>query len=129
MYIRSLHLYCSRLLKSRLSGFWDRTITSRKGSELVGAAISFPVLILSAMLMLRMFVFCLEILSAGIHEHLFILDTWDSYRGAGIRNYSTEREVEMMRGGLLKMDLNKEIDTHAYLINEDVLVRAGEILD
>ena len=129
MYIRSLHLYCSRLLKSRLSGIWDRTITSRKGSELVGAAISFPVLILSAMLMLRMFVFCLEILSAGIHEHLFILDTWDSYRGAGIRNYSTEREVEMMRGGLLKMDLNKEIDTHAYLINEDVLVRAGEILD
>ncbi len=129
MYIRSLRLYCSRLLKHRLSGFLVRTVTGRKGSELVGAAISFPVLILSAMLMLRLFVFCLEILSAGIHEHLSILETWDSYRGAGIRSYSTEREVEMMRGGLLRMDLNKEIDTHAYLINEDVLVRAGEILD
>ena len=81
------------------------------------------------MLMLRLFVFCLEILSAGIHEHLSILETWDSYRGGGINKYSTEREIEMMRGGLLRMNVTKDIRTNIYLINEDVLVRAGEIFD
>ena len=74
-------------------------IQSRKGSELVEAAISLPILILSVMLMLRLFTFCLEILSAGIHEHLNALEAWDSYRGGGINRYSTEREIEMMRGG------------------------------
>lgn len=96
---------------------------------MVEAAISLPILILSAMLMLRLFTFCLEILSAGIHEHITALEAWDSYRGAGIKRYSTEREVEMMRGGLLRIDVSKSINTHTYLFNEDVLVRAGEIID
>ena len=129
MFTRSLHLFCSRLLKSRHVFSSARMIQSRKGSELVEAAISLPILILSVMLMLRLFTFCLEILSAGIHEHLNALEAWDSYRGGGINKYSTEREIEMMRGGLLRMNVTKDIRTNLYLINEDVLVRAGEIFD
>lgn len=129
MCIRSLRLSCSRLLKNRHAVCLCRTIRSRKGTELVEAAVSFPILILSAMLMLRMFVFCLEILSTGVHEHLAMLEAWDSYRGAGISGYSTEKDVGMLRGGILQMDVSKNISIRTYLINEDVLVRAGELLD
>ena len=35
----------------------------------------------------------------------------------------------MLRGGLLEMNLTKSIKTRSYMLNEDVLVRAGEIID
>lgn len=81
------------------------------------------------MLMLRLFVFYLEILSAGINEHMNALEAWDSYRGAGVRKYSSHREIRMLRGGLLKTNLGKTIDTNSYLLNEDNLVRAGDLFD
>ena len=96
---------------------------------MVEAAISMPVLILTVMLLLRLFTFYLEILSTGIGEHMNALDAWDSYSGAGIRKYSAEKEVHMLRGGLLEMNLTKSIKTRSYMMNEDVLVRAGEIID
>lgn len=88
-----------------------------------------PILILTAMLLLRLFTFYLEILNAGIAEHMNALEAWDSYAGAGFRKYSSEREVTMLRGGLLNIDLVKKIDTDTYLINEDTFVRAGDALD
>lgn len=93
------------------------------------AAIVFPILILTAMLLLRLFTFYLEILSSGINEHMTALEAWDSYRGAGVRKYSSQKEVRMLRGGILKMDLVKKIDTDSFLLNEDVLVRAGDLFD
>ena len=35
----------------------------------------------------------------------------------------------MLRGGLLRKDLTKVIKTRTYLINEDLLVRAGEAFE
>ena len=95
---------------------------------MVEAAVSIPVLILTAMLLLRLFTFYLEILSTGIHDHMNALDAWDSYSGSGFRKYSTETDVDMLRGGVLKRSVSKRINTVTYLLNEDVLVRAGEVL-
>ena len=93
------------------------------------AAVIMPLIILTSMLLLRTFTFYLEILSTGISEHMRALEACDGYRGAGVRKYSTEKEIRMLKGGLLKIDLTKRIDTSSYMINEDLLVRAGEIFD
>ena len=96
---------------------------------MVEAAIVMPVLILTAMLLLRLFTFYLEILSTGIQEHKTALEAWDSYSGTGFRKYDSSRDIRMLRGGLLHMDVTKSIRTDSYLINEDVLVRAGDVFD
>lgn len=106
-----------------------RAVLNKRGSEMTEAAISMPVLILTAMLLLRLFTFYLEILSTGVSEHMNALEAWDSYRGSGIRKYSTEKEIYMLRGGLLETGLTKRINTRSYMLNEDVLVRAGEVFD
>lgn len=96
---------------------------------MVEAAVALPVIILTVMLLVRLFTFYLEILSAGITEHMTALEAWDSYAGAGFRKYSSERVIHMMRGGVLRMDLRKVINTESYMLNEDMLVRAGDALD
>lgn len=93
------------------------------------AAISLPLVILTAMLMIRLFVFYLDILATGIEEHRKALEAQDSYNGAVIRTYEEEIRVDMIRGGLLQRDVSKRLKVKAYLINEDLLVRSGEILD
>jgi len=93
------------------------------------AAIVLPVAILAAMLLLRMFVFCLEVLTAGIEAHREALDAEKSYKGAMIRTYRKERDIKLLKGGLLRMDARKKIEVKAYLINEDFLVRSGEAID
>ena len=103
-----------------------RLLGSKSGSQYVEAAIILPVIILTAMLLLRVFTFYLEILSTGVREHSAALEAWDDYRGALIRNYSEEKDVVMIRGGILHMDLTKKIRTDSYLISEDVLARAGD---
>ena len=129
MFIRSLHLSSCRHLKNKQPFSLVKKIRSKRGSEMVEAAICVPVLILTAMLLIRMFTFYLEILSTGINEHMSALEAWDSYNGAGFRKYSSETEVKMLRGGLLRKDLTKVIKTRTYLINEDLLVRAGEAFE
>ena len=104
-------------------------IGNKRGSQMVEAAISLPVIILAAMLMLRLLTFYLEILTAGISEHKEALSAQDSYNGAFIRTYRDSREINMLHGGLLLMDVSKKLETKAYLINEDMLVRSGEIVD
>lgn len=96
---------------------------------MVEAAISLPVIILAAMLMLRLFTFYLEILATGISEHKEAMEAQDAYRGMILRTYHDSREVKMLSGGLLKMDVSKRIETKAYMINEDFLVRTGEITE
>lgn len=104
-------------------------IGNKRGSQMVEAAISLPVIILAVMLMLRMFTFYLEILTAGIAEHKEAMTAQDAYRGVFLRTYHDSKEVKMLRGGLLLMDVSKKIETKAYMINEDILVRTGEITD
>ncbi len=93
------------------------------------AAIALPVIILAAMLLVRMFVFYIEILTTGINEHEQALKMQDSYSGMAIRTYETGTEVVLLKGGLLRKSAGKQIDVKTYLINEDFLVRSGEALD
>ncbi len=93
------------------------------------AAISVPVIILAAMLLVRLLVFYLEILTAGIAEHREALKVQDSYKGMVIRTYETGKEVTMFKGGLLRRNVSKKIKVKTYLINEDFMVRSGEALD
>ncbi len=93
------------------------------------AAITIPVAILMAMLLIRLFVFYLDILTTGIEEHRQALMAQDSYEGIAIRTYETDETVEMLAGGILKKAVSKTIEVRTYLINEDFLVRSGEILD
>lgn len=102
---------------------------NKRGSQMTEAAISLPLIILAAMLMLRLFVFYLEVLTGGINEHKEAMQAQDAYRGAAIRTYTKEKKISMLKGGLLKTDASKRLSVRAYMINEDLLVRSGEILD
>ena len=106
-----------------------KNILNKKGSQMVEAAISLPLIILAAMLMIRLFVFYLDILTTSINEHRKALETQDSYKGAVMRTYEEEAGVDLLKGGILSRDVSKKIKVKAYLINEDMLVRSGEILD
>jgi len=106
-----------------------RCISSKRGSQIVEAAISLPLILITAMLLVRMFVFYLDILTTGIKEHRKALETQDAYQGVMMRTYETSEEVILLKGGVLKRNAGKRIDVKAYLINEDFLVRSGEALD
>ena len=106
-----------------------RYLSSKRGSQMAEAAISLPVIILAAMLLIRLFVFYLDILTSGIQEHKEALMAQDAYKGAVIRTYRSEKEVIMLKGGLLRSDVSKRLETRAYLINEDFLVRSGEAIE
>ena len=95
---------------------------------MVEAAVSLPVIILAGMLLIRLFVFYMEILTTGVKSHKAVMEEQDAYRGAAIRTYSDEEEISMFRGGLLKMDVHKRLEIKAYMINEDILVRSGDLL-
>ena len=90
---------------------------------------SLPLIIITAMLLIRLFVFYLDILTTGIKAHREALEAQDTYKGAVLRTYETAEEVTMLKGGVLKRNVSKRIDVKAYLINEDLLVRSGEALD
>ena len=93
------------------------------------AAISLPLIVLTAMLMVRMFVFYIEILTTSIDEHRKALEAQDTYKGYFMRIYEEETDLYMLRGGVLQKNVSKKLDVKAYLINEDLMVRSGEILD
>ena len=103
-------------------------VRSRRGSQMAEAAMVLPVIILTVMLLLRAFVFYLQILDTGIKEHRQALESMNSYHGTGLRKYSETAEVELLRGGILRRTVSKRIDTKAYMLNEDLMVRAGEAL-
>jgi len=96
---------------------------------MVEAAISLPVIIITAMLMIRLFVFYLDILTAGIKAHREAMEAQDAYRGVMLRTYEAAEEVTLLRGGVLRNNVSKRIDVKAFLINEDFLVKSGEALD
>lgn len=93
------------------------------------AAISLPLIIITAMLMIRLLVFYLDILTTGIRAHREALEAQDAYSGVILRTYEAAEEVIMLSGGVLKRNVSKRIDVKTYLINEDFLVRSGEAID
>ena len=106
-----------------------RLLSNKRGSQMVEAAISMPLIIITAMLLIRVFVFYLDILTTGIREHREAMEAQDEYRGMMIRTYEAAEEVVLLGGGVLRRNVSKRIDVKAYLINEDFLVRSGEALD
>ena len=102
-------------------------VTNKRGDEMVEASISMPIIILAIILLLRLFTFYLSILTTGINEHEAALDAWDKYSGQTLEIYENHKKIQMLRGGLLGLDLTKKIDTKAYFFNEDNMVRASEI--
>ncbi len=104
-------------------------LISKRGSQIVEAAISLPLILITAMLLIRMFVFYLDILTTGIREHREALEAQDSYKGVMMRTYKDTEEVILLKGGVLRSNVSKRLDVKAYLINEDFLVRSGETLD
>lgn len=105
-----------------------RALTNRRGAEMVEGAISLPLIILTAMLLVRVFTFYLEILNTSVAEHIDALERSDSYSGAGFQVYKNTKDVKLMRGGVLLFDAKKEINTKCYMMNEDLMVRASEML-
>ena len=106
-----------------------RHLSGKRGSQITEAAISLPLIIITAMLLIRLFVFYLDILTTGIKAHREALEMQDKYKGAVMRIYETAEELTMLSGGVLRRNVSKRIDVKAYLINEDFLVRSGEALD
>ena len=90
---------------------------------MVEASMVLPIAILAVMLLIRLFTFYLEILNTSIKAHEKLLEKWDSYNGKTIEMYLTEDHVGMIKGGLLDKNMDKKIETRAYLINEDAMVR------
>ncbi len=101
-----------------------RVIGNKKGNEMVEASISLPIIILTIMLLIRILTFYLEILCTGIEEHEKAIDEWNAYDGSLMKIYESFEKVEMLRGGLLRFDLSKTIETRAYFFNEDGMVRS-----
>ncbi len=93
------------------------------------AALSLPLIIITAMLLVRLFVFYLDILTTGIRAHNEAMEAQDDYRGMSIRVYDASEEVTMLSGGVLRRNVSKSIYVKAYLLNEDFLVRSGEAID
>lgn len=106
-----------------------RLISNKRGDEMVEAGMTLPIIILAIMLMLRLFVFYLQILNTGISVHEKALDEWDKYSGKTMKVYESTDNVQMVKGGLLGLDLNKRIESKAYFFNEDMLVRAGGVIE
>ena len=106
-----------------------KCLISKRGSQMVEAAISLPLILITAMLLIRMFVFYLDILTTGIREHREALNAQDAYSGVTMRTYKDTEEVILLKGGVLRRNVSKRLDIKAYLINEDFLVRSGEALD
>ena len=106
-----------------------RLLNNKRGSQIIEAAITFPVIIITAMLLVRLFVFYLDILTTGIREHKKALEAQDSYTGVMMHTYEASEEVVLISGGVLKNNVSKSLSVKAYLINEDFLVRSGEALD
>ena len=93
------------------------------------AAIVFPVMILSVMLLVRTLAFFADILDTGIEEHLHALSEWDGYSGMPVKVHVTKQSITLLKGGLLRSSVSKEIETRTYLINEDMIVRVGGLGD
>lgn len=106
-----------------------RSLRNKRGSQMVEAALSLPLVIITAMLLIRMFVFYLDILTTGVKAHREALEAQDTYSGSFMHTYESSEEVILLRGGVLKRNVSKRIDVRAYLVNEGFLVRSSEALE
>lgn len=106
-------------------------MSGRRGSEIVEAALVIPVIAGVTLILLSLFVFYLKIMSTGVQEHREALKVWDDHETAVVEVYERSRTVAMFDGagtGWLSKLPHKDIETKAYLFNEDRVVRAEKVI-
>lgn len=103
-------------------------VANKRGSEMVEASIAMPIIVLAIVLLIRLFTFYLNILTAGINAHEAAIDIAKNYSGLIAGEYDAEEKVEMIKGGLLSRNLSKKINVECFLVNEDCLVRSSDVV-
>lgn len=104
-------------------------LKNKAGHEMVEASITMPIIILTTILLLRVFTFYLEILDTSIKSHEKAIAASINDEEGRMKIYKKNSEVIMMRTGVLKFDLKKNIETKIYIYSEDEIIRAGELLE
>lgn len=104
-------------------------LNNKAGHEMVEASITMPIIILTTILLLRVFTFYLEILDTSIKSHEKAIAASTNDEEGRMKLYKKNFEVIMMRTGVLKFDLKKNIETKIYIYSEDEIIRAGELLE
>lgn len=102
--------------------------SNKRGSQLVEASISAPIAVITVLLLLRVFVFYLQIVNLGVSEHIIAMEEMDRYSGVGIKVYSHNAEISLIPGGLFNERLIKRLEVKAYFYNEDRIVR-GKLVE
>lgn len=106
-----------------------RILRDKRGYEMVEASMTLPIIILTTVLLVRIFTFYLEILNTQVKNHEDALNKNNSYEKLIFTSYKKDDSVKMMKFEILKFDLEKKINTKLYLYNEDKIIRAGELLE
>lgn len=106
-----------------------KILKNKSGHEMVEASITMPIIILTTILLLRVFTFYLEILGASIKSHEKAITASQNSKEDRLKIYRENSEVVMLRTGILKFDLKKKLNTKIYIYNEDEIIRAGELLE
>lgn len=105
-----------------------RILKSRRGNEFVEAAVAIPLITAAVLLILNLFVFYLNILATGVKDHKEACRRWDSDRKAVIKVYRKSESVRMAPTGILRTRPECRLEIRSYEFNEDLLVRAKEVL-
>lgn len=105
-----------------------KCIMNKRGSEMVEASLSMPIVIIAILLLLRLLVFYIQILTTSIDEHNAAWEAWNQHNDLSIKKYEHSIQLDMIKGGLLHMNISKKYHTQIYMYNEDCFVRLGEIV-
>ena len=103
-------------------------LKSRRGNEFVEAAVAIPLITAAVLLILNLFVCYLHILATGVKDHKEACRRWDSDREAVIKVYRKSESVRMAPAGILRTRPECRLEIRSYEFNEDLLVRAKEVL-
>lgn len=96
----------------------------KNGSQMVEASIVLPLVILVAMLLIRVMVFYMEILCAGVRLHGNTIAEQTDRLDITIKRNVREDRVDLAPGGVLRHSPGKDLKAEWYLINFDQQVRA-----
>ena len=104
----------------RFSGAFRR----KNGSQMVEASIVLPLVILVAMLLIRVMIFYMEILCAGVRLHGNTIAEQTDRLDITIKRNVREDRVDLAPGGVFRHSPGKDLKAEWYLINFDQQVRA-----
>lgn len=101
----------------------------KNGSQMIEASIVLPLVILVVMLLIRVMVFYMEILCAGVRLHGNTIAEQTDRLDITIKRNEREDRVDLAPGGVLRHSPGKDLKAEWYLINFDQQVRAREMVN